>query len=269
MALETNFTPPEKAVAEAETKKRNELIDWFSEVVDKAVVGLIVSGYMSYGYDYSVKETSDVDMQLIVTPETVNALKELDIFDGEELEKAIAGYLAGIYSQFSIVFEKNGVNMECHFWDMKAFISAITYKTAETKRLRSSIDTPSTDHGFSFERAESVKDFFGEIVSEYAVGVFPSYREENGVLYLCRPITNILGLPRVVKSSAELDQAIDQTWAETIEGLMTFADNGTLDLGTYNIENTLPGKNKMRQDVLDAIREKTKCCLSAREVLIS
>ena len=159
--------------------------------------------------------------------------------------------------------------MECHFWDMKAFISAITYKTAETKRLRLSIDTPSTDHGFSFERAESVKDFFGEIVSEYAVGVFPSYREENGVLYLCRPITNILGLPRVVKSSAELDQAIDQTWAETIEGLMTFADNGTLDLGTYNIENTLPGKNKMRQDVLDAIREKTKCCLSAREVLIS
>ena len=103
MALETNFTPPEKAVAEAETKKRNELIDWFSEVVDKAVVGLIVSGYMSYGYDYSVKETSDVDMQLIVTPETVNALKELDIFDGEELENAIAGYLAGIYSQFSIV----------------------------------------------------------------------------------------------------------------------------------------------------------------------
>ena len=96
MALETNFTPPEKAVAEAETKKRNELIDWFSEVVDKAVVGLIVSGSMSYGYDYSVKETSDVDMQLIVTPETVNALKELDIFDGEELEKAIAGYLAGI-----------------------------------------------------------------------------------------------------------------------------------------------------------------------------
>lgn len=44
------------------------------KAIVKAVVGLIVSGSMVYGYDYSVKETSDVDMQLLVTPETVNEL---------------------------------------------------------------------------------------------------------------------------------------------------------------------------------------------------
>ena len=257
MALEANFTPPEKAVSETETAKRSELIKWFSEAIDDAVVGLIVSGSMGYGYDYSVKETSDVDMQLLVTPETVGKLKELDFFEANELDKAISGYKAGVFGQFSLVFQKDGVSMECHFWGLDDFIKAVTYQASETKRLRSGIETPSTDHGFSFTRDESVKDYFGEMVGKYAVGVFPSYREENDVLYLCRPITNILGLPRIEKSNPELDEAIDQTWNETIKRLVPFAENGTVDLAKYNIENTLPGKNKMRQDKLEEIRQKT------------
>ena len=119
---------------------------------------------MGYGYNYSVKETSDVDMQLIVTPETVSKLKELDFFEPSELEKAITGYLEGVYKQFSLVFQKDGVSMECHFWDLTAFNQATTYQTSETKRLRLGIDTPSTDHGFSFARDESgkVTNVFGE-----------------------------------------------------------------------------------------------------------
>lgn len=269
MALEVNFTPPKKAVTEAETAKRNELIRWFYEAVNNSVVGLIVSGSMGYGYDYSVKETSDVDMQLIVTTETVKKLYELDCFEARELDKAISGYLAGLFGQFSLVFQKNAVSMECHFWDLSAFIAAITYRAGETKRLRTSIEAPSTDHGFSFNREESVKDYFGEMVGEYAVGVFPSYRQEGDTLYLCRPITNILGLPRIEKSNSELDNAIDHTWSETVKRLALFAENGNIDLAKYNIENTLPGKNKMRQDVLESIRQKTREKLKANKIAFS
>lgn len=258
MSLEPNFIPPDKAVSEAETKKRSKLIEWFSQTIDEAVVGFIVSGSMGYGYDYSVKETSDVDMQLLVTPETVSKLKELNLFESSELEKATAGYLEGVFGQFSIVFQKNGVNMECHFWDLTTFIQAITYDTSETKRLRSGIDTPSTDHGFSFAREESIKDYYGEMVNDYAVGVFPSYREEDERLYLCRPITNILGLPRIEKSNPELEAAMDTTWIESVKRLSSYAENGIIDLAKYNIENTLPGKNKMRQDILESIRQKTR-----------
>ena len=266
MALEPNFTPPNRAISEAETKKRNVLVKWLSDIIDNSVVGLIVSGSMGYGYDYSVKETSDVDMQLVVTPETVDRLSELNIFDPTELEKAIAGYLEGVYGQFSLVFQKSGVNMECHFWDLSAFTAAITYQTIETKRLRSGIDTPSTDHGFSFSRLESSKDYYGEIVNGYSVGVLPSYREENNTLYLCRPITNILGLPRIEKSNAELDTSMDKTWNESVKRLASFAKNGAVDLSKYNVENTLPGKNKMRQDVLHSIRKKTREKLAANNI---
>lgn len=257
MTLELNFTPPAPEVSIQETKKRNDLITWFKGVIDDAVIGLIVTGSMSYGYDYSVKETSDIDMQLIVTPETVGNLRVTGLFHEEELDKAISGYLEGVFGQFSIVFEKDGVNMECHFWDVDAFIKAISYKTSGTKRLRSGIETPSTDHGFSFERKESVQDYYGEMISDYPVGVFPSYREEGGYLYLCRPITNILGLPRVEKTNQKLDAAIGATWSETAKRLTECAPAGGLDLNQFNIENTLPGKSKMRQDVLKRVREKT------------
>lgn len=264
MALEQNFTLPEKGVSETETKKRNELIEWFSATIDNAVVGFIVSGSMGYGYDYSVKETSDVDMQLIITPQTINKLKESSLFDPIELEKIITGYLEGVYAQFSLVLQKNGVNLECHFWDSAAFIAAITYQARDTRRLRTSVDTPSTDHGFSFARDESVKDYYGEMISGYAVSVFPSYREEKDTLYLCRPITNILGLPRVVKTNQELDCAITKTWEETIHRLSARAENGKIDLMKHNIINTLPGKNKMRQDVLKKIQQKTRELLEAK-----
>lgn len=179
MSLEPNFIPPEQTISVEATKKRNELITWFKEVVDDSIVGMIVSGSMGYGYDYSVKETSDIDMQLIVTPETVNGLRATGLFNEKELEKVLSGYLDGVFGQFSIVFDKDGVNMECHFWDLSAFIKAITYEAAETKRLRSGIETPSTDHGFSFDRKESIKDYFGEMIGNYPVGIFPSYREEE------------------------------------------------------------------------------------------
>lgn len=258
MSLEPNFTIPENSISEAETKKRNQLIEWFSNYIDEAIVAMIVSGSMGYGFDYSVKETSDIDMQLVVTPQTVKRLKNLEVFNKSKLEKAIDGYLAGKYGQFSLVFAKDGVNLECHFWDLNDLIDAITYRTANTKRLRSGVETPSTDHGFSFDRDESIKDYYGEMVDEYPVGIFPSYRIENDKIYLCRPITNILGLPRFEKTRPELEVAVEKCWNETVQKLNQFCKNATIDLGKYNIENVLPGKNKMRQDVLNRVRQKTR-----------
>lgn len=258
MTLEPNFVPPDKAISKAETAKRNELIAWFGGVVDNSVVGFLVSGSMAYGANYSVKPSSDIDMQLLVTPDTVTNLSTLGLFNGLELEKAVTGYLEQIYGQFSLVFTKDGVSMECHFWDSQAFMDTITYKAVETKRLRSDVTVASTDHGFSFARIESVVDYYGEMVKDYPVGILPSYREVDGTLYLCRPVTNILGLPRIEKTNPELDAAMESTWYETITRLGTIAKDNRLDLNIYNIENALPGKNKMRPDILATIRQRTR-----------
>lgn len=256
--LEPNFTLPDKQIAINETSKRLKLIDWFKDYIRPSVAGLIVTGSMSYGQNYSVKPTSDIDMQLLVTPETVDELAQSDCFSADELNRAIYGYKEGLYKQFSLVFQKEGVPMECHFWDEQASIDAITFKSENTLRLRSGIDKPSTDFGYSFERKESRQDYFGEMIDGFAVADFPSYRRVNGILYLCRPITNILGIPLVIISNEQLESAIELCWSRAVNELLAIHDNNSVELDAYNIVNTLPGKNKMSEQALQKVQEKTK-----------
>lgn len=261
--LESNFQLPDSKTSIAETQKRLKLLDWFTEYIRSSVTGLIVTGSMSYGQNYSIKPTSDIDMQLLVTPETMDELAKTECFDAADLKQAINGYEKGLFKQFSLVFHKDDVPMECHFWDEQAFIDAATFKAENTKRLRTSIDTPSTDHGFSFDREENVKEYYGEIVDGVAIADFPSYRRINGKLFLCRPITNLLGLPLVKITSDKLDDAPKECWLAAVKELVLFSEGQTIDLETLSIANTLPGKNKMSLEVLRNVQAQTQEILAA------
>jgi len=261
--LEPNFELPDSEISIAETQKRLKLLDWFTEYIKTSVTGLIASGSMSYGQNYSVKPTSDIDMQLLLTQETVNELAKTDCFDAAELKIAIEGYRKGQFKQFSLVFHKDDVPMECHFWDEQAFIDAATFKVENTKRLRTSIDTPSADHGFSFDREENTKDYYGEMVDGFAVADFPSYRRIEGKLFLCRPITNVLGIPLVKITSMRLNDAFEDCWLTAVKELVLFAEGNPVDLDTISIVNTLPGKNKMSHEALRNVQAKTQEVLAA------
>jgi hypothetical protein len=263
--LEPDFELPDLEVSKAETQKRLKLLDWFTEYIRSSVTGLIASGSMSYGQNYSVKPSSDIDMQLLVTDSTVEELAKTDCFDPEELRTAISGYKKGLFKQFSLVFHKDGVPMECHFWDEQAFIEAATFKAENTKRLRTSINTPSTDHGFSFDREENTKDYYGEMVDGYAVADFPSYRKVNGKIFLCRPITNVFGIPLVKITSDKLNDAFDASWLAAVDELLLFAAGKPIDLDSISIANTLPGKNKMSPGALANVRAKTRSVLDSLE----
>ena len=254
--LEPNFTPPDADISKVETQKRLNLIKWFSGYIASSVTGMLVCGSMSYGQNYSVKPSSDIDMQLLVTPTTILELLKTDCFDRQELEHALDGYQRGLYGQFSLVFNKDGVPMECHFWDEKAFIDAITFKSAVTKRLRTSIDIPSTDYAYSFDRDVSRKDYYGELKDGFAVADFPSYRRESR-LYLCRPITGVLGLPLVEITSSKLDKAMSECWETAIAELKSFAGDKPIDLEITSIVNALPGKNKMSPESISRVQAKT------------
>lgn len=261
--LEPNFQLPDPEVAARETQKRVALLEWFAEYIKPSVTGLLVSGSLSYGQNYSVKPTSDIDMQLLINHEGVKELLKTDCFNPDGLAKAVNGYTQGLYEQFSLVFTKDEVPMECHFWDEQAFTDAITFKAESTKRLRSSIDTPSTDYGYSFDREGSVTDYFGEMIDGYAVSDFPSYRRIDGKLFLCRPVTNVLGLPLVVIDNAKLRDATDACWTHTAQELIAFAGSEPVDLNIHNIANTLPGKNKMSPEALQKVHDRTASILRA------
>lgn len=256
--LEPNFQLPEHQISVFETSKRLSLIDWFMDYIQSSVTALFVSGSMSYGQNYSVKPSSDIDMQLLVTNDSVEELLKTDCFAIDELSRAVEGYKKGFYKQFSLVFNKDNVPMECHFWDEKAFIEAVSYKNENTPRLRSGIYTPSVDYGYSFDRQESKKEYYGEVINGFAVSDFPSYRIVSEVLYLCRPITNILGLPLVKISNDRVAAAINECWMITAKKLIEYSGSSNPDLQKVSIANTLPGMNKMSESALAQVQRKTQ-----------
>lgn len=260
--IDPNFQPPDQELSRAETLKRKKLLPWVKDTFDSVTAAIFVGGSLSYGADYSVNSNSDIDIQLVLNDEALDDLPLLNFYNKEEVEYALSGYKKGIYQQFSLVAEKDGVSIEGHFWNKDAFINAINYTNSETPRLRSSIATPSTDYGFSFDGTSSVVDFYGEIVEGYPVSPFPSFRTEDSKLYLCRPITTILGGPIILKTDSDLDEAVALCWKTTIERLKMFkssAQNGV----SATIVNALPSQYKMSPESKAALLSKTEHLLSS------
>jgi len=258
--IDINFQPPEPAISQIETEKRKNLLPWVLEYFNNVTTGIFVCGSLSYGADYSVTSTSDIDIQLVLNDDTLDIFESLDLYDKTELHSAIKGYKKGAYKQFSLTGIKDGVPIESHFWNKQAFIDAITFQSSETQRLRSSIDTPSTDYGFAFDGTYNSLDFYGEIIDGYPVSVFPSYREVEGKLYLCRPVTNMLGGPIVLKTDAECDIAIDACWTETITRLKDV--KRTSPDVQLSIVNALPSQYKMSPTSKATVIAKTEHLLS-------
>lgn len=255
--LELNFVLPDIEVSIAETKKRLDLLSWFVDYVGDSISGLVVSGSMGYGQNYSVKPSSDIDMQILVNKDVVENLLTKDHFNSVEINHAVSGYLKETYFQFSSPFVKDDVIMECHFWDEDAYINAGTYKQQFTPRLRANIDTPSKDFAFSFVGEVSEVDFYGEMVGEYAVSDFPSYRKVEDKLFLCRAVSNLIGAPKVIVENGQIQSAIDESWSRTVEELVSFAGTKDIDLEQFSVKKALLGNNKMSPESLDFVNNKT------------
>ena len=259
--IDPNFQPPEPAVSKRETEKRKNLLPWIAEYFDTVTDSIIVAGSLSYGADYSVRPESDIDIQLVLNDEQIDTLATRTLFDSDAVTHAVEGYKNGFYQQFSLAGEKDGVSIECHFWNKTAFIDAVTYKSTETPRLRSSIETASTDFGFSFDGSSHSVDYFGEMIEAFPVSPFPSYRDVSGVLYLCRPITNILGGPIVVKESSEVRSAMDTCWNESIRRLKQ-VKQGHANPDSLTIVNALPSQYKMSPSAKAAVIARAEISLN-------
>ena len=77
-----------------------------------------------------------------------------------------------------------------------------------------------------------------------------------------RSTANILGIPLVKISNDALDDAVEMCWLNATRELIQFAEGKPVDLTKISIANTLPGKNKMSQEALNAIQKKTSDILS-------
>jgi len=69
--LNPDFIPPKTRIAETETKKRIRIIEDILPELEKYSSAILLTGSMAYGQDFSVTPISDIDIQLLTTPEKI------------------------------------------------------------------------------------------------------------------------------------------------------------------------------------------------------
>ncbi len=244
--LDKNFTPPKERIAITATKKRVDIIETIIYPLSECSTSILLTGSMAYGQDFSVTPESDIDLQLTITPELFQKLHSCKYFQKYNLSRIEEGFRNGIFSQFSLNFIYKEVTIECHFWDEKTVKDILLYKKEEISRLRSQTKKIATDYAYSFDGDEDVVEYPDHKQWIYNIGLFPVYRIRNKKIFLSRPITNILGNAIVLFDNCNITEAMD-TCREITE--QKIADIKQEKGKTYSIFNTLPGKNKISEEV--------------------
>lgn len=201
---------------------------------------------MAYGQDYSITPESDIDLQLLITPEIITKIGSCKYFQKYNTKKIIEWFTSGISQQLSLNFICKDVPVECHFWDEKTYKEVLLYKQESVIRLRSQTKKISTDYAYSFDGEEDVCEYPDYKEGAYNVGVFPAYRIKNKKIFLSRPISNILGNAIVLFDDCHISEVINECREITEKKI---AEMPQEDGKSYTIFNTLPGKNKVAEDV--------------------
>lgn len=255
--LQTDFIPPALEISQRETARRLKALEIFVPRIKDAVTSLTVTGSMASGQNYAVTEKSDLDLQLTVTKDSAQLLKQTGIFPDADFAKPLTAYLEDRIKQFSFSVEIDGVPHECHFWDEQALIDAMLMKVTETKRIRTSNNSAAIDYGFAFDGSQHAYECPTEEVNGIFISVLPSYRQVDSKLFLCRPVTNWLSTPYILFGEEILNPHIDNVWSIVTRHLAE-ENNNQVNLNTHNILNSLPSKFKASPEAKNKIMERTK-----------
>lgn len=244
--LDKNFTPPKQNISTRETKKRIRIIEQILPELSKYSTAILLTGSMAYGQDFSVTTDSDIDLQLLTNSEKIAQINSCKFFQKYNTKKIIEWFTEGIFDQFTIRFIVKEVSIECHFWNEKTFKEILQYKKEEIVRLRSQTKKIATDYAYSFDWAEDVCEYPDYKSGKYTLWIFPSYRVLKNKLFLARPLTNILGNVIKLYDACDIKSVIRECKNLTKQKL---ADMPWEEWKTYSIFNTLPGKNKVSEEV--------------------
>ncbi len=244
--LDKNFIPPKIHIAERETKRRINIIEGIIPQIMQYSSAMILTGSMAYGQDYSITPESDIDLQILITPEIITKIGSCKYFQKYNTKRIIEWFTNGIFEQFSLKFLYKEISVECHFWDEKTYKEILLYKKESVVRLRSQTKKIATDYAYSFDAEEDRTEYPDYKCWIYNVWVFPAYRMKNKKLFLARPITNILGNAIVLFDECNFSETINECRNIT-ENKINEAKKE--EWKSYTIFNTMPGKNKISEEV--------------------
>lgn len=87
--FDPNFTPPKQRISETATKKRINIIEDIIPYLTQCSTAMLLTGSMAYGQDFSVTPESDIDLQLLVTPEIISKIGSCKYFQKYNTDRIV------------------------------------------------------------------------------------------------------------------------------------------------------------------------------------
>ncbi|MCB9807538.1 hypothetical protein H6768_06795 [Candidatus Peribacteria bacterium] len=117
-------------------------------------------------------------------------------------------------------------------------------------RLRSQTKKIATDYAYSFDGEENKEEYPDYKSGVFNLGIFPAYRIKNKKIFLSRPLSNILGNAIILSDDCNIEEIIEESKKITISKMeYMIHETGK----TYSLYNTLPGKNKISEEVKNTL----------------
>jgi hypothetical protein len=193
-----------KVIAVIETGKRNDIIKKLSLKFDFSICeGILLSGSMVYGKNYSVRKDSDIDLLLIIKAENIFRIKQYPFFASVHYDN----HTLKLFNEKSVncfwfdVFE-NGIMINVVVFEYEYFESLCNFK--EIMLLRAKLDdtldiiksrTLKLSNGQLIQDAPTQQKNGTNYIVNYAL-----YNEDN---LISRPIFSNIAVSRVFYAKTE------------------------------------------------------------------
>jgi len=240
-----------------ETKKRLDIANDFRDSLNNIVTGIMLGGSMGFGQNYSIKETSDIDMVLVIEKNNLDDLLEEKFFKNKVNPKIIDLFKKGIINLFWVTNYINDIEINSFVYEKKGFEDFCLLNgelNIFVQKKPSSLQS-----GYSFE---GKKITFNRKVDVFEDGyIYEKPKLANGKYWGGVPKQDFFYSSQILcEKDNFLTHLESRVWKSAIKQLIKeYGKN--VDLNKYNVLNThfsyQTDKDRIPPEVIKKIKSRT------------
>ncbi len=262
--------PEEKKPSIEESKKETEtrlrIVETIERKLADCVDALILVGSMAHGRNYCVRQSSDIDLILLVEPKNIDKVVNCDLFEQEAHAKDFAkAYCDGFAQACTLKYFTAGVKTECHIWDKETQYKmsrleqecAIRFSTAPKSSSDVHLDFKGKKRHIERERIP-----FGK----YFLIKYSAFTIQDDCFVPYEPLSNLVMNPDIrFAKEKNIYENIDIMWQKLAQRLAK-ENPGIVDLSKTSIILSQTGHWNLPSEIRKKLDEKTRYALDKLSV---
>lgn len=258
--LGKNDECPSLIEAVDETRKREELLEELIPEIKKFSIALILAGSLAFAKNYKVRETSDIDLVILIEKDNLNNIRESNLFDDNTLDTKLKSFDSNVVQTFSIIQVISDIKVEFHFWNKETYYDSIRLKTQLVKRFSSISNSTSTVHYDFCGNLHQIPNGRKSIPFEKGfLQEYPVFEIINNKFVPYEPLNNLIMLGEVIfTQDGQIFDMIDVMWEKLIEKFIEENKTRPIDLFEANVLKSQPGNWNLSAESRGKIMQKFK-----------